>query len=86
VQSIVATQRDHGNREIRLNARMKYLVEGVGVDKFRSLVEGYFGKEMEPWRPIQPWKYVDHRCDYDDDRNHYDDRFSEGHLRSGGVA
>lgn len=39
-QSIVAAQRDHGNREIRMNARMKYLVHNLGIDGFRTLVEG----------------------------------------------
>lgn len=56
VQCIVATQRDHGNREIRMNARMKYLVDKLGIDKFRELVEGYFGKKIEPWRAMAAWK------------------------------
>lgn len=38
-KSIVAAQRDHGNREIRPNARMKYLVHERGIDGFRKLVE-----------------------------------------------
>jgi sulfite reductase (ferredoxin) len=55
-QAIVAAQRDHGNREVRMNARMKYLVHNLGIDKFRELVESYFGKKVEPWRPIEDWK------------------------------
>ena len=38
-KSILAAQGDHGNREVRLNARMKYLVHERGIDGFRSLVE-----------------------------------------------
>lgn len=38
-KAIVAAQRDHGNREVRPNARMKYLVHNLGIDKFRELVE-----------------------------------------------
>jgi len=38
-KSILAAQRDHGNREVRLNARMKYLVHTRGIDEFRKLVE-----------------------------------------------
>jgi sulfite reductase (ferredoxin) len=38
-KSILAAQRDHGNREVRPNARMKYLVHTLGVDAFRTLVE-----------------------------------------------
>lgn len=37
--AILATQRDHGNREVRPNARMKYLVHEKGINDFRSLVE-----------------------------------------------
>jgi sulfite reductase (ferredoxin) len=59
MKCIVAAQRDHGNREVRMNARMKYLVHNLGIDGFRGLVEGYFGKPIEPWRPMQEWKYMD---------------------------
>ena len=38
-KAILAAQRDHGNREVRPNARMKYLVHNLGIDKFRELVE-----------------------------------------------
>lgn len=58
-KSVLAAQRDHGNREVRLNARMKYLVHTLGIDKFKGLVETYFGKTIEPWRDIKPWQYVD---------------------------
>jgi len=56
---ILAAQRDHGNREIRANARMKYLVHTLGIDAFKTLVESYFGKELEPWRPMVDFKYSD---------------------------
>ena len=59
MKSILAAQRDHGNREVRANARMKYLVHTLGVDNFRSLVESYFGKPIQPWKEIQPFKYND---------------------------
>jgi sulfite reductase (ferredoxin) len=49
-KSILAAQRDHGNRDVRPNARMKYLVHTKGIDDFRKLVETYFGKPIEPWR------------------------------------
>jgi sulfite reductase (ferredoxin) len=38
-KSILAAQRDHGNRDVRPNARMKYLVHTLGIDAFRTLVE-----------------------------------------------
>eukprot|EP01041_Mallomonas_annulata_P007833 gene7833-16024_t len=58
-KSILAAQRDHGNREVRLNARMKYLVHERGIDAFRQLVETYFGKPISPWREIVEWRYED---------------------------
>jgi sulfite reductase (ferredoxin) len=58
-KAILATQRDHGNREVRPNARMKYLVHERGIDAFRTLVEGYFGKKVQPWRETKAWKYED---------------------------
>eukprot|EP01082_Thalassiosira_pseudonana_P013671 g12125.t1 g12125 contig6:1270042-1271616(+) len=59
MKAIVAAQRDHGNRDVRANARMKYLVHTLGIDKFKRLVESYVGKEIAPWRPVAEWKYSD---------------------------
>ena len=59
LKAIVAAQRDHGNRDVRANARMKYLVHTLGIDKFKKLFESYVGKEIAPWRPMEDWKYND---------------------------
>lgn len=59
MKSILASQRDHGNRDVRANARMKYLVHTLGIDNFRSLTESYFGKKIQPWREIPEFKYSD---------------------------
>eukprot|EP00965_Chrysotila_dentata_P011623 380476-Pleurochrysis_carterae.AAC.1 len=59
MKAIIATQRDHGNREVRASARLKYLVHTLGIDKFRSLVEKYHGKPFEPWVQLPEWKYLD---------------------------
>ncbi len=45
-KAILMVQRDHGNREDRKVARMKYLVENWGIEKFRSTVEQYFGAPL----------------------------------------
>ena len=37
-EAIVTTQRDHGNRTERKNARMKYTVQTMGIDGFRAEV------------------------------------------------
>ncbi len=45
-QAVIKVQRDHGNREDRKVARMKYLVDNWGVEKFRSAVEDHFGEPL----------------------------------------
>lgn len=59
VKAIVATQRDYGDRTDRRHARLKYLIHDWGVDKFRSMVEKYFGKPVEPFKPLPEFKYED---------------------------
>lgn len=59
VKAIVATQRDYGDRFNRRHSRMKYLLHEWGVDKFRSVVEEYFGKSIQPLRPTPEFKYLD---------------------------
>jgi sulfite reductase (ferredoxin) len=46
-QAILKVQRDNGNREDRKMARMKYLVDKWGVEKFRAEVEKYFGESLD---------------------------------------
>ncbi len=38
-EAIVTTQRDHGNRTERKNARMKYTVQTMGIEAFRAEVQ-----------------------------------------------
>jgi sulfite reductase (ferredoxin) len=59
LKAIVACQRDHGNREVRANARLKYLVHTLGEAPFRSLVESYLGAEIAPVKDLKPWRYSD---------------------------
>lgn len=46
-KAIIMVQRDHGNREDRKRARMKYLVHDWGIAKFRQAVEEYFGGPLQ---------------------------------------
>lgn len=46
-QAILKVQRDNGNREDRKIARMKYLVNDWGIEKFRAEVEKYYGEPLE---------------------------------------
>ncbi|AVZ30527.1 sulfite reductase, ferredoxin dependent [Nodularia spumigena] len=59
VKAIVATQRDYGDRTDRRHARLKYLINEWGVDKFRTQVEDYFGKSVAPFKPLPEFKYYD---------------------------
>ncbi|MEB3828354.1 sulfite reductase, ferredoxin dependent [Phormidium sp. CCY1219] len=59
VKAVVATQRDYGDRRDRRHARMKYLLHDWGVEKFRNTVERYFGKPLDPFRPLPAFKYQD---------------------------
>ncbi|NMP23881.1 NADPH-dependent assimilatory sulfite reductase hemoprotein subunit [Sulfobacillus harzensis] len=60
VEAVVTTQRDHGNRENRKYARMKYLVEEWGVDAFRAEVERRSGVHLLPAEPIHFGPPQDH--------------------------
>jgi sulfite reductase (ferredoxin) len=57
VKAILATQRDYGRRDDRRMSRLKYLVHSWGVDKFRMVVEQYFGKKLEPFQPLPAWEH-----------------------------
>ncbi len=59
IKAIVATQRDYGDRADRRHARMKYLIEDWGVERFRDRVEQYFGKSIQPFKPLPAFKYLD---------------------------
>ena len=48
VAAIVKVQRDHGNRENRKRARMKYLIHDRGLDWFRERVEERLGEPLKP--------------------------------------
>jgi hypothetical protein len=52
IKIIVSAQRDHGNLDARVNARMKYSVHTLGTDHFRTLVESYFRKAFQAWREM----------------------------------
>ncbi|MEO1618496.1 MAG: NADPH-dependent assimilatory sulfite reductase hemoprotein subunit [Planctomycetota bacterium] len=46
-KAVIKVQRDYGNREDRKIARMKYLVDSWGIDKFRRAVEEYLGNPLD---------------------------------------
>ncbi|MEC4893024.1 MAG: sulfite reductase, ferredoxin dependent [Oscillatoria sp. PMC 1051.18] len=60
IKAILATQRDYGDRFNRRHARMKYLINDWGVEKFKETLTGYFGKQLQPFKPLPPFKYEDY--------------------------
>lgn len=46
-EAVVRVQRDHGNRDVRANARLKYTIERMGIDAFRKEVEKLIGFKLE---------------------------------------
>ncbi|KAF5735795.1 Sulfite reductase isoform 1 [Tripterygium wilfordii] len=57
VKAIVVTQRENGRRDDRKYSRMKYLISSWGVEKFRSVVEQYYGKKFEPFHKLPEWEF-----------------------------
>ena len=49
-RAVLMAQRDHGNRSVRKNARLKYTIERMGLDGFREAFEGHFGGALQPAR------------------------------------
>ncbi len=59
-KAVLMVQRDHGNREDRKVARMKYLVENWGIEKFRAHVEEYYGSPLADCTPDDVHGFDDH--------------------------
>ena len=53
VTRIVEIQRDHGDRSDRNHARMKYVVEEWGVERFKEELERRLGYRLLPPEPIE---------------------------------
>ncbi len=54
IEAIVKVQRDHGGRANRRHARMKYLIDDWGWEKFEATVFEYAGRKYAPPRGIKP--------------------------------
>ena len=59
VRAIVGVFRDHGNRSDRKHARIKYLVEDWGIERFRREVESRLPFTLDPWVEPGPLAYRD---------------------------
>lgn len=59
-EAVIRVQRDHGNRSNRHLARMKYLVAAWGLEKFKAVVEDYFGRSLAGPHPADVCGVDDH--------------------------
>jgi sulfite reductase (ferredoxin) len=59
-EAIVTIQRDFGNRENRHHARLKYTLEDMGVDAFRSELFRRIGHELPHAGPAPGYQVQDH--------------------------
>ncbi|MBL4559480.1 MAG: NADPH-dependent assimilatory sulfite reductase hemoprotein subunit [Labilibaculum sp.] len=49
-EKVVLLQKDLGNRKVRKNARLKYTIDRIGVDKFKELLNEKLGYSLEKER------------------------------------
>jgi sulfite reductase (NADPH) hemoprotein beta-component len=58
-EKIMLVQRDNGDRKNRKHARLKYTIDDMGVDVFRSKVEDLWGKKFQAQKPFHFKSNVD---------------------------
>lgn len=89
VEGIVATQRDHGNRDDRSRARLKYLLEAKGIDWLRDQIETRTGLTLAPPVELPEWSVDAHHGwhDHESSPGHASDSTTLGlPVPSGKVA
>lgn len=89
VEAIVTTQRDHGNREDRSRARLKYLLEAKGIDWLREQIEERTGLTLAPPVELPDWTVEAHHGwhDHESSPGHTNDSVTLGlPVPSGKVA
>lgn len=59
-EEIVKVQRDHGGRENRKHARLKYLIDDKGISWFKKELEERLGYKLAEPKPIKKYVYKDH--------------------------
>jgi len=51
-EKIMLVQKEHGDRKNRKHARLKYTIDDMGVDVFRSKVEDLWGRKFDEEKPF----------------------------------
>jgi len=52
-EAVLIFQRDHGNRSERKNARLKYTIDRLGLEFFRTEIDRIKGIKLEPVKPYE---------------------------------
>ncbi|GMU93040.1 MAG: putative sulfite reductase [ferredoxin] [Candidatus Hydrogenedentota bacterium] len=60
LEAIVKVQRDYGGRTNRRRARLKYLIDDIGLEAFRAKVFEYAGRSFAPPRNVKPTAQPDY--------------------------
>ncbi|SCU78864.1 LADA_0A08174g1_1 [Lachancea dasiensis] len=60
IEKVMLVQRDHGDRQNRKHARLKYTVDDLGVDGYRQKVEEIWGKKFGPEQPYEIKSNIDY--------------------------
>ncbi|ODV61992.1 sulfite reductase (NADPH) subunit beta ASCRUDRAFT_69698 [Ascoidea rubescens DSM 1968] len=60
VEKIMLIQRDFGDRKNRKHARLKYTIDDMGVDVYKSKVEELWGKKFQKEREFKIESNIDH--------------------------
>ncbi|QDU64395.1 Sulfite reductase [NADPH] hemoprotein beta-component [Planctomycetes bacterium Pan216] len=81
--AVVKVQRDHGNREDRKQARMKYLIDSWGEKKFHDTVQEYYGKPLAEYTGDRVTGMDDHLGWHDQGDGK---RWVGVHVKSGRIA
>ncbi len=83
IEAVMTAFRDHGNREDRKRARLKYLIDDRGLEWFRAEVEGRLGHRLIDPIEVAPWIEADDHLGWHEQANA---KWALGvHLDSGRV-
>ena len=55
VKAVIGVHRDHGDRTDRKRARLKYVVDDLGLDRVRAILSETLGFPLAPPRPMPPF-------------------------------
>jgi sulfite reductase (ferredoxin) len=60
VKAVVALERDYGDRHNRRHARIKYLLNEWGVEKFTKILQDYYPNPLQPAKVLPEFEYQDY--------------------------